>query len=161
MIIDISKLKYDEFLELEHEYNPKNLNLELYDLHYREPLRLEGRLERVRTSLFFKGTLRSGFEILCTRCLKPVNQKVKETFDLYYPYTGQETIDATDDIREVMLLSYPVKFLCKESCKGLCPQCGANWNEESCRCPRVEKKTGPGAFDKLKEWYSQKKGKKE
>jgi uncharacterized protein len=159
--IDISKLKDNEVLELAHQYDPKELNLELYDLHYREPLKLEGRLERVRTSLFFKGSLRSGFEILCTRCLKPVARKVNEPFDLYYPYTGQESVDATDDVREVMLLSYPVKFLCQESCKGLCPQCGTNWNEATCRCPKKKIESGTGAFDKLKDWYSKTKGKKE
>lgn len=159
MKIDISKLKEGERLALEHEYDPKELNLELYDLRYVSPLELKGGIERIKNSLFFKGSLRTDLEIACTRCLKTVKVKSEEPFDLYYPFTGQEELDTTDEIREVMLLSYPVKFICRESCKGLCPQCGTNLNEKSCRCvPEVKNETH--AFDRLGEWYQKKKKKK-
>ncbi len=159
MRIDITKLKEGETLSLEHEYDPKALSLELYDLHYLDLLKLAGRLEKIKTALFLKGTLSTRLELLCTRCLKPVVQNVSENVDLYYPFTDQEYLETTDDVRAVMLLSYPVKFLCQDSCKGLCYRCGANLNEEACQCGKGagEQLSGGGAFDRLKEWYIKRK----
>jgi uncharacterized protein len=39
----------------------------------------------------------------------------------------------------------PAKHLCRESCKGLCPRCGANLNEETCEC-RQDLKSSPFAI---------------
>lgn len=46
-------------------------------------------------------------------------------------------------VQEDVFLALPTKFLCREDCKGLCPQCGKNLNEGSCSCqkpidPRLE-----------------------
>lgn len=158
MRIDITKLKEGETLSLEHEYDPRALNLELYDLHYLALLKFKGRLEKITNALFLKGTLATAIELLCTRCLKPVAENVSEPVDLYYPFTNQEYLETTDDLREIMLLSYPVKFVCRETCKGLCYRCGANLNEESCQCGMAAPESpGGGAFDRLKEWYSKRK----
>ena len=50
------------------------------------------------------------------------------------PYNG-EYIDLTETIRELLILSEPMKVLCRPDCAGLCPQCGANLNEGACSCP--------------------------
>jgi uncharacterized protein len=47
---------------------------------------------------------------------------------------GFSVIDLHDDVRQTVLLSIPLKVLCSEDCKGLCPHCGANWNLGSCNC---------------------------
>lgn len=48
-------------------------------------------------------------------------------------YTGDE-IDLSEPLREYALLEVPMKPLCDEDCQGLCPTCGTNLNEGSCRC---------------------------
>jgi uncharacterized protein len=48
-------------------------------------------------------------------------------------YQGDE-IDITELVREYLLLAEPMKTLCREDCKGLCPKCGANLNHNSCSC---------------------------
>ncbi len=59
-------------------------------------------------------------------------------------YDGEE-LDITEDIRDMVILSLPMKPLCSDTCKGLCPKCGTNLNEEKCNCvleeidPRLEK----------------------
>ena len=37
-------------------------------------------------------------------------------------------------MREQIILMMPLKPLCDETCKGLCPRCGANLNREACTC---------------------------
>jgi uncharacterized protein len=43
-------------------------------------------------------------------------------------------IDLNPDIREEIILVYPIKPLCSIDCKGLCPKCGKNLNEGKCNC---------------------------
>jgi len=47
---------------------------------------------------------------------------------------GQSELDVTTDARDALLLSLPLKQLCSEDCKGLCPVCGINLNFEECTC---------------------------
>ncbi|MBR1859940.1 MAG: DUF177 domain-containing protein [Selenomonadaceae bacterium] len=45
-------------------------------------------------------------------------------------------IDIAEMIRDTVMAAQPIKNLCKEDCKGLCPICGANLNENECNCDR-------------------------
>ena len=46
----------------------------------------------------------------------------------------EDTVDITEYVRDTMLLSLPVKPLCDDTCRGLCPVCGTNRNETVCGC---------------------------
>ncbi|OLD18693.1 MAG: hypothetical protein AUI85_04510 [Acidobacteriales bacterium 13_1_40CM_3_55_5] len=91
----------------------------------------------------------------CARCLEPVVQPVARNFDLLYrPLgvdAGQKELSVTtteaevsyyqgegllleDAVREQVLLALPLKVICREDCKGLCPHCGKNLNTEQCSC---------------------------
>ncbi len=50
-------------------------------------------------------------------------------------YTGK-AIDLDPIVREQVLLALPEYPVCNESCKGLCPVCGANLNDRACGCDR-------------------------
>lgn len=43
-------------------------------------------------------------------------------------------LDITDDIRQAILLAVPLKLICRDDCRGLCPHCGTNWNTAMCGC---------------------------
>jgi uncharacterized protein len=49
-------------------------------------------------------------------------------------YYQGEGLELEDVLREQVLLAVPIKQLCRETCKGLCPQCGKNLNRETCDC---------------------------
>jgi len=95
------------------------------------------------------------FELECARCVEPVEQALGGHFDLLYrPFradgdasehsiTTSETeigyyqeggLALEDVLREQVLLSLPTRALCREDCKGLCPQCGHDLNKEACTC---------------------------
>ncbi len=91
------------------------------------------------------GTIKTSGMYTCSRCLKPVpvdrNATLSEVYgteaelpDDVLPYNG-EYIDLTETIRETLILSEPMKVLCRPDCQGLCPQCGADLNDGSCSCP--------------------------
>jgi uncharacterized protein len=48
-------------------------------------------------------------------------------------------IDLNDFVMEFLELEVPIRYLCNEDCKGLCPKCGKNLNEGECDCPKKEK----------------------
>jgi uncharacterized protein len=47
-------------------------------------------------------------------------------------------LDLTEVVRQNLLLSIPISPVCDSQCRGLCPGCGANLNEEACTCHREE-----------------------
>ncbi|MCX5800388.1 MAG: DUF177 domain-containing protein [Candidatus Eisenbacteria bacterium] len=56
-----------------------------------------------------------------------------ETFTVYH---DGKILDLRPCLREAIVLSLPIKPLCKENCNGLCPICGKNLNDGACNCPR-------------------------
>jgi uncharacterized protein len=82
----------------------------------------------------------------CSRCLKVYDHSIDVGFDEkfskdeqedeeIYPVNNNE-IDLKDLVIDQIILSMPLKMLCNENCKGLCPKCGCNLNDESCSCDR-------------------------
>lgn len=101
------------------------------------------------------GTVRTTLELPCSRCVDPFTWPVDAAFDLRYQphahnrgegereieeddlttaFYENETIDLGQLMREQCYLALPMKPLCSEDCKGLCPTCGTNWNRERCDC---------------------------
>lgn len=101
------------------------------------------------------GKLSTKIEVLCARCLDPVVHDVNREFDLLYRpqgvdrrgdevsiseaeteigYYQGEGLLLEDVLREQVLLATPVKTVCRDECKGLCPSCGRNLNQEQCDC---------------------------
>jgi len=97
------------------------------------------------------GTLR----LECGRCLEPFDVVVDAPFELRYvsaehhpgdserevedddlstAFFDDNAIDLEDLMREQFLLALPMKPLCSDACKGLCPECGANLNTNPCNC---------------------------
>lgn len=103
------------------------------------------------------GRVRTTLELPCSRCLEPFTSLVDASFDLRYQPRSQnvgegereveeddlstafyenEAIDLGQLMREQFYLSLPMKPLCLEECRGLCPQCGTNLNGGTCDCKR-------------------------
>lgn len=101
------------------------------------------------------GNVEVHLEFSCARCLDPVVHDVSRGFDLIYRplgvdkradevaiteaeteigYYQGEGLLLEDALREQVLLATPVRALCREDCKGLCPHCGRNLNLEQCSC---------------------------
>jgi uncharacterized protein len=75
-----------------------------------------------------------------------VDTEADERNDDTYYYAGDH-LDLAPMVREQIILAAPMHPLCREECRGLCPRCGKDLNEGSCRCP-AESRGGP--FDVLR-----------
>jgi uncharacterized protein len=102
------------------------------------------RLSRTKEGILVQGQLQVGVTGECYRCLEPVIQNVQiDIEELYtYPVTvGVEfcvhedgILDLAPLLRAEVLILTARGFLCREDCKGLCPECGANRNQTTCTC---------------------------
>ena len=105
------------------------------------------RVIRVPGSLLVQGTVESQLRLECVRCLEPfalpITMELEETFglpgtsrrqDVTFVVGADGWLDLTPLLREQAWIAIPMKPLCRSNCKGLCPQCGANLNRDSCTC---------------------------
>jgi uncharacterized protein len=58
----------------------------------------------------------------------------KEKDEIVYIHPDTDKIELNKDIRDYAILALPMKRLCSEDCKGLCPKCGKNLNDGPCNC---------------------------
>src|SRR3989338_4950070 len=112
MRIHLADFPFDTSIDVRNRYDPKELDLEFVDLIYKSPLDLEGTVERGKDSLSFQGRLVSDVEYTCGRCLKTVMKHVDQDFQLYYDVRGLDSVDTTDDLREILMLNHPIAFVC-------------------------------------------------
>lgn len=155
MILNIAIYKEGVPEHLEANYDPHELDLEFIDLHYIRKIALKGVAEKVRQTVSFHGIMTSRVEQVCARCLEKIEGEVTAPFDLSYDVHGKETVDITDDLRDILILGHPERFLCRSDCKGICPQCGTNLNHGTCHCqPTNVSKSS--SWEQLKIWYRKK-----
>jgi len=162
MFLDIKELELHP-IDFKEEFQPDVIDLG-GEVRQRSPLKTAGRAELVEEhhgkhkiikDIRLRGQVSADFEMSCARCLEPVAQDVKRDFELLYRplgvdagrdelsvtdaeaeigYYQGEGILLADVLREQVLLALPLKLTCREDCRGLCPHCGMNLNQEQCSC---------------------------
>jgi uncharacterized protein len=151
------------------------------DIHQVQPLRSsghadlveerQGRRERIQ-DIRVVGEFSTRLEMNCARCLEPILRDVAGDFDLLYRprgadsgmkdrtvphdeaevsyYTGEGVL-LEDVLREQALLAVPLKAVCREDCRGLCPHCGRNLNIEQCNCSEPLREPRWSALKEIKD----------
>jgi len=125
--------------------------------HVVGPVTLTFDIHKDKDEFHLIGTIRGRLELDCSRCLEPFEWPMDAPFDLRYQprarNTGEgereieeddlstafydhERIDLGQLMREQFYLAMPMKPLCGELCRGLCPVCGTNLNASTCDCKR-------------------------
>ena len=99
------------------------------------PLEITADVIKIQDTLDIKVAVKLNILTQCSRCLEEREKAVKKDFRLDYSIgKEQKVIDISDDIRQEIILGYPLKPLCMPSCKGLCLKCGKNLNEGKHEC---------------------------
>jgi uncharacterized protein len=162
MFISVQELELHR-IDFDEEFQPEIFDLGA-DVRPLKPIGSQGRAELIEEhhgkhqklqDIRLVGDLSVSLELNCARCLEPVVRDITKSFDLLYrplgSDAGREEVTVTqaeaeigyyqgdgllleDVLREQVLLSVPLKVVCSEECKGLCPRCGRNLNNEGCDC---------------------------
>jgi uncharacterized protein len=120
------------------------------------PLARDGSLrvsiDNQENTLFIKGSAQVRIALECSRCLKPFSQDLGAEIQAVAASEGNsdfdqesdediirfsrtdEYIDLTQLVTEELNTNMPMAAVCRESCRGLCPICGADLNKTACLC---------------------------
>jgi uncharacterized protein len=145
----------DEPVRFDESFAPDQIDYATEGLRQVAALQVAGIASLLGAEIHIRGSLGTQLELECARCLEPVAQNVNRDFDLYYRsleespeqnevavprgeeelafYSGEGLL-LEDVAKEQVLLSLPMRTVCRADCKGLCPHCGINRNRESCTC---------------------------
>jgi uncharacterized protein len=119
--------------------------------NFKDPIVVDAVLEKSQRQMLLRANVQTSGLFNCDRCIEEFHRPISSAYAMMYIYDERDrgkypddelqildpstvAIDLTEDVRQIVLLSVPMKLLCKEDCKGLCPQCGTNWNVSSCTC---------------------------
>lgn len=147
-----------EGLELKGDWDPASLDLGDSGLRFSAPIRYRAHVSLMDGVVFVTGDCEEEVGLECGRCLVffsfPLRVSFRLTLDPQdspdsgdrpegrelhpdeldeHHYTG-DAINLGPLFREQLLLALPIYPLCRPDCRGLCPKCGLNLNEGSCRC---------------------------
>jgi len=138
-----------------HVYQPDELNPVDERVSLIAPATVNGKVRLSGNEVFVNGHVDARVEVECDRCLKPVELPVSADFTLEYisgseyessqaaelteaelsvsVFDGQ-ALDVDEIVKEQILLAVPTRMLCREDCKGICPECGMDRNTGECNC---------------------------
>ena len=156
MRLDLSKVRTGRE-HYEKIYDPATFVDDREAFQVIAPVALSFDILKDKEQFHLTGTVRTTLELPCSRCLEPFTSPVDANFDLrYQPHTlntgsdereieeddlstafyENDEIDLGQLMREQFYLSVPMKPLCQDDCRGLCPVCGTNLNRGTCECKR-------------------------
>jgi uncharacterized protein len=176
MFLDVSQMRSARD-RVERVYERSALGWTNEDFEVAAPVRLVFDIFKDKDEYHLIGSTATRLRLNCGRCLESLEIPVALEFDLLYvpdrlnrgegevaigpddlstAYYRDGIIDLGQLLKEQIYLALPMKPLCAETCRGLCPECGTNLNTSTCSCaprwsdPRLEAlKTmlGPGRED--------------
>jgi uncharacterized protein len=156
MRLDVSDIVRIDGASLNFMYNEKleGLDTEYEGYIFDKPVSFDGQVTNVDGILKLTGRLKLQYSVKCSRCLKILDKEMSaeikedilsskvETSKVVtsieaYTYEGNY-LEIDKILKDNVILNLPMKQVCKESCRGLCPKCGVDLNYESCSCSEEE-----------------------
>lgn len=159
MLLDLTRIRQAE-TDIERRFEPTEFEGRDHPFRITSPVELRMRVQKDGERYRLTGRVETELDIACSRCLDPYPMSLDASFDVrYLPLTDtaahedtevedddlvavfyrDEQIDLGQLIEEQVYLTLPMKPLCAPDCKGLCPECGTNLNQQTCACePRWE-----------------------
>lgn len=122
-------------LELREVCPPEQLELDSKDIKFKKPIQILAWVSKGFNAVTVETNLLTEAEATCSRCLSDFTLQIDKKHRFSYQVSQEQPdVDISEDIRQEIILSCPIKLLCKPDCKGLCPKCGNNLNIGSCKC---------------------------
>jgi uncharacterized protein len=151
MQIDVSSIKSSKgaSMKLNLSESFEFFNTHLGELEFKEPIVLEGTISNKGDNFLLNATIKTTISLKCNRCYKPVARvidlPIEEIFsnnavgkdEEIWAFAGN-IIELNPVIISNIALDIPMKVLCSDDCKGLCPKCGHDLNESDCGCDMTE-----------------------
>jgi len=137
MKIQINRIPQAGGLNLDEVWNAKTSDLDTGSVKFTSPINIAVYAEKGYNNVTLFVKLSATIELVCGRCLESYMFSLNKDFKLYYTLErNQNDLNPDVEIRQEIILTYPVKALCSKDCKGLCSGCGKDLNKEKCICKK-------------------------
>ncbi len=114
---------------------PEKLDLDTEVIKFRELVQVKAEVFKITNALTVDLDINVSMHCLCGRCVEEFILPLHKHATFSYPVDRTvQAIDLDLNIREEIILEYPVKILCRPDCLGLCIKCGQNFNLSCCLC---------------------------
>jgi uncharacterized protein len=169
--VELRSLEHEDLI-LEERGLAQALGIELTPELNLEPLEVYCELAKSGDLISAKGWVKGKMLLTCDRCLKEFENPYKSFFEIHYRsqcaeevqekdevfpegefeivYFEGDLLDVADQVRQTVLLSVPMRALCREDCRGLCGGCGQDLNISQCQCSEPPRDSRWDALKKFK-----------
>jgi len=131
----IANVKFNDNVTIDYNKHPVECNVSL-----------DGTVSKVNTNYIVNAKVHVALNLNCDLCLNAFETQLD--FDMNEVYTStpdsekefwelsDKTIDLKPAVMAAIFMNMPMRNVCSEDCKGLCPKCGHNLNQGDCGCDR-------------------------
>ncbi len=147
MVLDLRQVFLNEGEQLITDYKLDLSDLSFYDVYpLKEPVKVNACVTNEAGAVSIAFTAKLSYDAPCDRC----GERAVTDFDFSFEHTLVQSLAGENDgeyielpdfkldldnlVMSDVVLELPLKHLCKDDCKGLCPICGCNLNKQSCSC---------------------------
>lgn len=146
------KIRISQLSEGIHHYQFTSTPIQLgLEENFKDDVEITAELDKSVRQLYLKTQIFTKAGFRCDRCNDEFFQPIRASYGICYAldetasnesvddelrliHPGTPYIELTDDVRQMIMLTIPMKITCFEGCKGLCPHCGINRNLTICDC---------------------------
>ena len=141
--------------DLTLDFDPNDSSSFLYGVSFPSPMKVSGEITNTAGYMRMTLTMSVVYQATCARCLSPLSGEF--TLDLEKTVASKEMLsddseekqeqfaiiengflDMDEQLLEELEMAFPIRFLCRDDCLGLCQRCGKNLNEGKCNCGKDE-----------------------
>ena len=149
LIVDLGRLAREGRVRVREDVAPDDAIWSGLEFRFAAPVSIDLEAQTAAKDVLVHGTVKGEVAHECRRCLAPVPVRIDEQVSMFfqdgvreeeaeagevYALPERGDLDLTQAVREQVALAVPQYALCREECRGLCPQCGTNLNEHDCDC---------------------------
>ncbi|MFA4922510.1 MAG: DUF177 domain-containing protein [Candidatus Neomarinimicrobiota bacterium] len=129
-------------------------DLSITEPELESPVTVTLKIDKGASEIKIDGVVKTTVKLVCDRCLTSFSRAINGTFSVIASFTHPELkvddenmilippkaneINLNEHVHDTILLAIPMKILCREDCRGLCPTCGVNLNQTDCQCDIAE-----------------------
>ena len=131
MKIQVSRIPEEGLLE-HATYDPSMMDMARQDIRLTDPIEVDANVNKMDSELLVRVDIECPMRMECARCLEEFTSVLRTDALFNYEVKPSDIVDITDDVRQEIILGYPMIPVCRPDCRGLCRACGQNLNHGAC-----------------------------
>ena len=132
-------------LDIDKEFSVGSFEFAGNEYSFENPVRVSGEVKNIGGALKIVLNIEGGYTTYCDRCGCDISETIKGALEEDITTDNADmdgemftiighTLDITGAVESLVYSNLPMRSLCSDGCKGLCPKCGTDLNKSECNC---------------------------